>query len=163
MKPLPPPPPTGTVTGEISALISRLHETSQRLEELTAGQVDTVSDAEGRTFVLRRAQEDLRQSEASRQVAILNALPAHIALVDGAGTVVSVNEGWRRFAEENGLRGPPYGIGLNYLTICDQASGDDSTSAQQAALTIRAVLAGGAQSVRIEYPCDSPAESAGSS
>ena len=158
MKPLPPPPPPGAVTGEISALISRLHETSQRLEELTAGQVDTVSDAEGRTFVLRRAQEDLRQSEASRQVAILNALPAHIALLDAEGIVVSVNEGWRRFAQENGLQGPPYGIGVNYLTICDQALGEDSTSAQQAALTIRAVLAGGAQSVRIEYPCHSPAQ-----
>ena len=153
-----PPTPPGIVTGEISALISRLHETSQRLEELTAGQIDTVSDAEGRTFVLRRAQEDLRQSEASRQAAILNALPAHVALLDAEGTVVSVNEGWRRFAEENGLQGPPYGIGLNYLTICDRASGDDATSAQQAAETIRAVLAGGGQSTTIEYPCHSPAE-----
>ena len=153
-----PPTPPETVAGEISALISRLHETSQRLEELTSGEIDTVSDAEGRTFVLRRAQEDLRLREASRQVAILNALPAHIALLNAEGVVVAVNEGWRQFAEENGLQGPTYGIGVNYLAICDRASGEESTSAQQAALTIRAVLAGGAQAIRSEYPCHSPAE-----
>jgi len=158
MKPHPPPasPPPGP--GEIPALISLLHETSQRLEELTAGQVDTVADAAGRTFVLRRAQEDLRRSESTRQAAILDALPAHIALLDAAGVVVSVNEGWRRFADANGLAAPGYGIGLDYLTICDKASREASSSPQQAAEAIRAILAGARESTSIEYPCHSPAE-----
>jgi hypothetical protein len=64
---------------EVSALIETLVKTGQRLEELTAGQVDTVVDRDGRTFLLRGTQEQLRQSENARQGAILNALPAHIA------------------------------------------------------------------------------------
>ena len=52
---------------EVSALIATLHETEQRLEELTAGEVDTVSDRDGRTFLMRRAQEQLRHNEAARQ------------------------------------------------------------------------------------------------
>ena len=53
--------PTVDVTEEISALIATLHETGHRLEELTAGEVDAVTDRHGRTFLLRNAQEQLRQ------------------------------------------------------------------------------------------------------
>ena len=55
------------VVDEISALIEVLHHTGQRLEELTGGEVDAVTDRNGRTFILRRAQDQLRQSEAARQ------------------------------------------------------------------------------------------------
>jgi PAS domain S-box-containing protein len=51
---------------EISSLIETLLRTEQRLEELTAGEVDTVADRTGRTFLLRRAQEQLRHSEAAK-------------------------------------------------------------------------------------------------
>ena len=143
---------------EISALIEILHETGQRLEELTAGEVDTVSDREGRTFLLRPAQEQLRRSEAARQGAILNALPAHIALLDAQGFIVSVNDAWRRFSVANILQGPDYGVGLNYLDACDRAQGDDSLEARPAVAGIRAVLAGELKSFSIEYPCHSTTE-----
>ncbi len=100
---------------EISSLIETLHRTEQRLEHLTAGQIDSVSDASGRTFLLRRAQEQLRQDESARQATILNALPAHIALLDAKGFIVSVNQSWRRFALENGSR--TLDLDLT-LTIC---------------------------------------------
>ena len=38
----------------IDALIATLIATEQRLEELTAGQVDTVTDGSGRSLLLRR-------------------------------------------------------------------------------------------------------------
>ena len=110
-------------SGEISALIAKLHETGQRLEELTAGEVDAVADREGRTFVLRGAQEQLRRIEASRKAAILNSLPAHIAMLDAQGVIVSVNEAWRVFAAQNGLHTPGYAVGINYISLCDHAQG----------------------------------------
>ncbi|MEO6074191.1 MAG: hypothetical protein ABIP67_13235, partial [Burkholderiales bacterium] len=58
---------------EISALIEALHRTEQRLDELTAGEVDSVTDRQGHTFLLHRAQEQLRVVEATKQAAILNA------------------------------------------------------------------------------------------
>ncbi len=45
--------PVGDVAEEIAALIAMLHETGKRLEELTAGEVDTVANDEGQTFVLQ--------------------------------------------------------------------------------------------------------------
>jgi PAS domain-containing protein len=77
---------------ELSALIASLHATEQRLEELTSGEIDSVVDGEGRMFLLRRAQERLRHTEADTQAAILNALPAHIALLNAEGRIISVNE-----------------------------------------------------------------------
>ena len=151
-------PPPADADEEIAALIETLHQTGQRLEELTAGEVDTVADRDGRTFLLRHAQEQLRHSEAAKQAAILNALPAHIALLDTQGRIISVNEAWRRFAGANALQSPGYGIGLNYLEICDSARGDDASEAQQAAAGIRSVLDGAAKSFSIEYPCHSPTE-----
>ncbi|MEO7477865.1 MAG: PAS domain-containing protein [Lysobacteraceae bacterium] len=145
-------------SAEVAALIATLHATGQRLEELTAGEVDTVADAEGRTFVLRNAQEQLRHHESRKQAAILNVLPANIALIDAQGIIVSVNEAWRRFADGNGLHAPGHGVGLNYLLACEAARGQDAIKAHAVATGIRAVLAGEASTYTTEYPCHSPTQ-----
>ncbi len=142
---------------EVASLITTLHETEQRLEELTGGEVDTVSDQFGRPYLLRRAQEELRLREADKQAAILDALPAHIALLDGDGVIVSANQTWRRSAIASFLRGPADGIGLNYLDVCDGARGPEAADARRTADGIRAVLAGG-RFFSIEYPCHLPTE-----
>lgn len=143
---------------EISALVETLLETERRLEEITLGEVDTVAGRDGRTFLLRRAQEELRRSEASRQSAILNALPAHIALLDTEGVIISVNEAWRRFADTNLLHAPGHAVGLNYLQVCDSAQGAESAVARAVAAGIRTILSGSQQNFSIEYPCHSRAE-----
>ncbi len=150
--------PGGEMNEEIAALIEVLHQTGQRLEELTAGEVDTVADRQGRTFLLRRAQETLRHAEAGKQAAILNALPAHIALLDNQGVIISVNEAWRVFAGSNGLQSPCRGVGCNYLDVCDAAQGDGALEAHQAAEGIRLVLSGALPTFSIDYGCHSPTE-----
>ncbi|OYY95777.1 MAG: hypothetical protein B7Y41_00320 [Hydrogenophilales bacterium 28-61-23] len=157
MKPGQAPPPLDE-NEEIAALIETLHLTGQRLEELTAGEVDGVADAEGRTFLLRHIQEQLRHIEAAKQAAILNALPAHIALLDTQGGIVSVNEAWRQFASANALQGPEYAIGVNYLDICGQARGDAAADARLVAAGIRSVLSGEAKGFSLEYSCHSPTQ-----
>jgi len=145
-------------TGEVAALIATLYETGQRLEELTRREVDTVADHEGNTFVLQHAQQQLRHNEAAKKAAVLNALPAHIALLDANGLIVSVNQAWRQFAEANALHSPGHALGTNYLTVCDKAEGADSAIAHQVAKGVRSVLAQEARSFSIEYPCHSPTE-----
>ncbi|NDP47036.1 MAG: PAS domain-containing protein [Sulfuriferula multivorans] len=107
---------------------------------------------------LLRDLEQLRLVEADKQAAILNALPAHIALLDGQGRIISVNETWRQFADANALLSSEYGISLNYLKICDSAYGDHAAEAEQAAAGIRSVLTGMAKDFSLEYPCHSPTE-----
>ena len=141
---------------EISVLIKTLRVTDQRLEELTAGQVDTVADREGHSYLLRRAQNEMRYREAARQAAILNALPAEIVLLDSNGVISSVNEAWQ-LAASNFLKGPAYGVGLNYLAVCDGAYGADAGSAHAVAAGIRSVLKGESTRFSVEYPCDMPA------
>jgi diguanylate cyclase (GGDEF)-like protein/PAS domain S-box-containing protein len=143
---------------EVAALIEVLHQSGKRLEELTAGEVDTVADRDGRTFLLRRAQDHLRLNEAAKQAAILNVLPAHIALLDARGFIVSVNEAWRRFEGVNSIIGPDFGLGLDYLDVCDGVQGDGEAEARQVAAGIRSVLDGTAKSFSIEYAAHSPTQ-----
>ena len=147
---------------EIEALIATLHATGQRLEYLTAGEIDTVADQQGRTFLLRHAQENLRHNEAIRQAAIFNALTAHIALLDAQGEIISVNDAWRQFAiansNGNAIEVERSGIGQNYLTVCDTSCGRDAPQALHVANGIRSVLNGEMASFTLEYPCHSLTE-----
>ena len=59
---------------EIIELIETLHRTEKRLEELTAGEVDSVSDESGKAYLLRRPQDRLRTAERVRKADALNAL-----------------------------------------------------------------------------------------
>jgi len=151
-------PPPGEANAETAALVEALHENAQRLEELTAGEVDTVTDRRGRTLLLRRAQDHLRRNEAVKQSAILNSLPARIALLDAQGCVISANEAWQHFAGAHVHEGAQPAIGVNYLNICDSSGGEDATQAQQVAAGIRTVLDGGVKRFSLEYSCYTPTE-----
>lgn len=56
---------------EVVALIATLRNAEQRLEELTAGEVDSVMDVDGHTFLLRHAQDQLRGAESAKRAVIL--------------------------------------------------------------------------------------------
>jgi PAS domain S-box-containing protein len=142
---------------EVSILIATLHASEQRLEEITGGEVDTVADRDGRTFLMQRAQNHQRQSEAEKQAAILNALPAQIALLDRHGFVVSVNDAWSRLDGANARAGEGSGVGINYLETCEAARGEGAEEAHAAARGIRSVLVGQSKSFSIEFSCPSPA------
>jgi PAS domain S-box-containing protein len=142
----------------LAALIDVLHDTEQQIEALTAGEVDTVANRAGRVFLLRSAEQQLRNKEANRQRALLDALPAHVALLDADGVIVTVNEAWRRFADDNGLRDANHGVGRNYLDVCDPAPGPGAAAIAEVAAGLRAVRAGESSEFSIEYPCDSPTE-----
>jgi diguanylate cyclase (GGDEF)-like protein/PAS domain S-box-containing protein len=139
-------------------LIQTLRDTDQRLDELTAGQIDAVADPDGRSYLLRRAQDELRWADAAKQAAILNALPALILLLDANGLIVSVNDAWHQMNWLNALVDPKYGIGLDYLAACDEAQGDGALDARKAAMGIRAVLAGTVPRYSFEYSYKSPAK-----
>ena len=148
----------------ITAQIRKLHDTQRRLHELTGGEVDAVMHPGGHAYLLHKAQEKLQKSEAAQrqtaetQLAILNAMPAHIALVDQTGLIVSVNKAWKKFATENVLQGSEFGVGENYLEICDRVTGECYEQAHATAAGIRSVLQGEKSSFSYEYPCHSPTE-----
>ena len=105
----------------------------------------------------KRAAEALLESERFLQSA-MDALSAHIAILDDSGRIVSVNRAWCRFGEENGFRGEAFGLGMNYLGVCESASGKYSEEAAAVARGIRKVLTREADRFEIEYFCPDPAE-----
>jgi PAS domain S-box-containing protein len=105
-----------------------------------------------------RAENNGRQRAARDLQAILDALPAEVALLAKNGTIIAVNESWRRFARANGLQAADDGVGTNYFGICGAASGEFSEEANAAAAGLRATLDGTSPQYCLEYPCHSPTE-----
>ncbi|MDO9267809.1 MAG: PAS domain S-box protein [Methylobacter sp.] len=108
----------------------------------------------------KQAEAALKENEVFKQ-AILNSVVAEIAVLDHDGVILAVNEPWRRFAVENGIKsGMPVSntdVGANYLTVCGVPGTDSSANdGLEAYYGIRAVLDERLPSFSLEYPCHSP-------
>ena len=100
---------------------------------------------------------DVQQDSLSaRCAAMLDAVPAHIALLDSDGVIIAVNEAWRRFASANVASGTDFFLGRNYVAVCEQAIGNDMEEAGDVAVGLRLVLSGELAEFALEYPCHSP-------
>jgi len=95
--------------------------------------------------VLRESQRFLRAS--------LNALSGHVAVLDAAGTILEINEAWRRFARENNSTGA--GIGVNYFDVCEKDLGKEGETPVYVT-GIKNVIAGHQTIFEMEYACHSP-------
>ncbi|MCX6199436.1 MAG: PAS domain S-box protein [Bacteroidetes bacterium] len=91
-----------------------------------------------------------------QQSSILNALPANITLLDRAGTIIAVNESWKKFGDENNLQGSQYCVGDNYIAVCQKATGAEKYEADLMAAGTQQVLNGTLPEFAMEYPCHSP-------
>lgn len=111
---------------------------------------------------LKEAEQELLRSRnvlaslLESRKALIDSLPAHIALLDAEGTIIDVNEQWRHFGEKNAYSGDDFGLGVNYIHLCENAGGDCADEAAEVAAGLRAVLAGNQVVFALEYPCHSP-------
>jgi len=104
------------------------------------------------------AQAALRESEGFTQ-AILDSLPAHVAVVDERGIVSAVNESWREFARRNGgEQADRVSVGADYVGVCRRAAAAAEPLAREALEGIEGVLAGRRPEFTLEYPCHSPTQ-----
>lgn len=85
----------------------------------------------------------------------LDALSAHIAVLDEAGTIIAVNQAWRAFAHASGYADGNHGVGMNYLAVCEAAAAVSQDAARTAA-ALRDIMEGTRSEFRMEYPCRSP-------
>ena len=120
-----------------------------------------LAESEQRLLVARRtAERDVAtralDSEQLREAgefwqATLDSLNAHIAVLDDQGSIVAVNQPWRRFAASEGGHGDF--IGASYVAACGAAA---DPFAIQAAAGLQEILAGTRAEYVLEYPCHSP-------
>jgi diguanylate cyclase (GGDEF)-like protein len=129
-------------------------------KELSASQIGAL-EALGRQVVnqleLRKTASQLARAERFGRCT-MDALTAHIAILDEKGIIVAVNRAWREFAQANPGLGPSVELGGNYLAVCDLADGPYSDEASVIAAGIQRVLKGESNFIGPVYPCHTPTQ-----
>ena len=81
-----------------------------------------------------------------------------LAILDEQGVIVVVNDAWRRFGMANHYEDSNWGVGRNYLGICQEAIGNQTENAKNVAEAIQQLLCGEKDDFQMEYPCHSDTE-----
>jgi PAS domain S-box-containing protein len=105
---------------------------------------------------VKKTEQQLSKSEAFNR-GVLNSLNSHLAVIDGSGEIVAVNESWNRFAYQNGDSKLVHtGEGENYFDVCEKAAQAGDKIALEALHGIKATMDEGEKQFYLEYPCHSP-------
>lgn len=89
--------------------------------------------------------------------ATLDALSAHVAVVEPSGQVVAVNRAWAQFWADNGGSAASCGVGSNYLAVCSDAP-EGLEDAPVLTRGLLDVLRGDRPEFAMTYPCHAPHE-----
>jgi diguanylate cyclase (GGDEF)-like protein len=90
--------------------------------------------------------------------AVIDALSSNICVVNRVGGIIAVNRAWQDFTIANPPVSSGAGIGINYLEVCQRASGMDTEEAAKFASGLRSVLERSIERFEMEYPCHSPTQ-----
>ncbi len=101
---------------------------------------------------------DTASIDPSLAASVFDAVAPHVALIEADGRIIHVNRSWRQFAIGNAMAGTSFGVGDNYLEICDRAVGPRSEGAAEVRDGIAAVLGGSLSEFSHDYPCHSDSE-----
>ncbi len=105
-----------------------------------------------------QAGEARLRAMAAQQTAIINGIPAQIALIGPDGVIRAVNEQWRVFSESYPVFGESLLVGKNLVRLFAESTGEAKESGQSMAIALQKILAGNKQSFSIDYPCHSPSQ-----
>ena len=86
----------------------------------------------------------------------LDALSAHIVILDHTGTILETNRAWRAFSVMGGMPRDLDYRGMNYLQVCDATTGEDAEDAAKVAAGIRSVIHKEIDEFLYDYPCHEP-------
>ena len=135
--------------------VEAVHRGAQ--DYLMKGQVDGALVSRSIRYAVERKRIEAEleaREELSR--AVLDSLPAAVAVLDGQGTIVSVNQAWAMRAAQHGGDVLWSGVGMSYPEACARAMGPAGTDAVRAMAGIRAVLDGAERALSMEYAVATP-------
>ncbi|WP_156254637.1 hybrid sensor histidine kinase/response regulator [Sandarakinorhabdus oryzae] len=105
-----------------------------------------------------REEADARQSLLATRDAILEALPAQVALIDHDGVIIAVNGFWDRFLDLHGRLNPKMMVGGNYLDSCHDLEQALPGTGNAVLAGVRSVLSGQQPQFEIEYAFPKPGD-----
>jgi len=135
-------------------LTNLLHESG--IEALVSNFKD-ISQKREAELALQKSHKEL-ETVYEEQTAILNTLPASIALIDHEGNIVKVNDEWIHFGQANGLPDSYLHVGKNYINVSEKSLGIDAKGGQEMAQGLQQILGGTLEHFTMEYPCNSQIE-----
>jgi diguanylate cyclase (GGDEF)-like protein/PAS domain S-box-containing protein len=109
-------------------------------------------------ITLRHETSEKLQHSLKMRYALIDSLPAHIAVIDNEGNIFDTNDQWRHFGIENAMGDECLGLGSNYLAVCRDASGENTEGASESEEGLKALLKGERDTFALEYPCHSPTQ-----
>ena len=92
---------------------------------------------------------------------VLDALTAHVCVLDDDGVILMVNRAWREYAAANDALAARVHEGNNYLNVCGQAVRGGAANGIEAlpfSQMLQEVLRGHRSTFQLEYACHSPSE-----
>ncbi len=116
-----------------------------------SGCVHSARDITERKHYEKKIQELSQFTQAT-----LDGLSANIALLNEQGRILFVNKAWRDFALANGVSADKVSEGINYLEVCNQARGTESTEELDFEQSLNRVLQRESAGFNFEYPCHAP-------
>ena len=75
----------------------------------------------------------------------------HIVILTPDGIISYANKSWKQFAKDNGLSPKKCSEGINYLAVCEKATGKNSDEAKNAFDGIKDVIYGRKHTFNLEY------------
>ena len=108
--------------------------------------------------ITQRVQME-RSLQAAQQFlqSVIDALAAHVCVIDERCVIIAVNRAWTAFAVANGGDPAGSGVGSNYLSGSAGATPGDAAASEFEA-RLRTLLAGQGAGFEFEYACHSPSE-----
>lgn len=116
------------------------------------GEVTNFVAVESDITATKQTLQALHDAEAFARSTI-DALDAHIAILDSDGRILTTNRVWDEFVRSLGS-GRSSRVGENYLQYCEGATGAFAPGARAIAAGIRRVLSGEVDRFEEEYPYD---------
>ncbi len=117
--------------------------------------VDMLGEALSRAVQRRRGRARADDGLASAR-AVLDSLDLPSVALDRTGRIIAVNAAWDAAAAARGFDPRPFGVGADYLAVCDRATGEASEGAAEVADGIRTVLEGDTALFTLDYRFPEP-------
>jgi len=115
-----------------------------------ASAIESALNTRRERIAKQRTERD-QQRLAALNAALLDSLPAHVALLDKQGKIIATNEAWRRDGNRHGFSHPEWGVGTDYAAACLKLANQHNLQAASISRGVHSVLNGSRTQFVEEY------------
>ena len=128
-----------------------INSEKEQILDLLISTFEEVLRSRQREYEARLNEETARESQRFLQAA-LDALSAHIAILDRSGKIVAVNASWRTWAKEHDAAWPDAGVGASYIDLWKSCFTTEKEHVESLTRSIGALTRGDERAASLEYP-----------